>query len=79
MGAACPAFSAAEAERWGLVNKVVPLDRLEQETAEIAYELAGGPRLVLGYTKVGGRAWMADAAGNRVPAPGTGGLSFAAN
>jgi len=46
-----PALSAAEAERWGLVNRVVPLDRLEQETMEIARELAEGPTLVLGYTK----------------------------
>src|SRR5260370_15343510 len=45
------ALSAAEAERWGLVNRVVPLDRLEQETMEIARELAEGPTLVLGYTK----------------------------
>jgi 2-(1,2-epoxy-1,2-dihydrophenyl)acetyl-CoA isomerase len=46
-----PALSAAEAERWGLVNRVVPLDRLEQETTAIARELAEGPTLVLGYTK----------------------------
>src|SRR5260370_4599067 len=46
-----PALSAAEAERWGLVNRVVPLDRLEQETTAIALELAEGPTLVLGYTK----------------------------
>jgi len=46
-----PALSAAEAERWGLVNRVVPLDRLEQETTAIARELAEGPSLVLGYTK----------------------------
>jgi hypothetical protein len=56
-----------------------PLDRLEQETTAIARELAEGPMLVLGYTKVDGRAWMADAAGNQVPASVTGGLSFAAN
>jgi 2-(1,2-epoxy-1,2-dihydrophenyl)acetyl-CoA isomerase len=46
-----PTLSAAEAERWGLVNRVVPLDRLEQETMAIARELADGPTLVLGYTK----------------------------
>ena len=46
-----PRLSAAEAERWGLVNRVVPLDRLEQETTAIARELAEGPTLVLGYTK----------------------------
>jgi 2-(1,2-epoxy-1,2-dihydrophenyl)acetyl-CoA isomerase len=46
-----PALSAPEAERWGLVNRVVPLERLEQETMSIARELAEGPTLVLAYTK----------------------------
>jgi enoyl-CoA hydratase/carnithine racemase len=42
-----PTLSAAEAERWGLVNRVVPLDRLEQETTAIARELAEGLRWCL--------------------------------
>jgi 2-(1,2-epoxy-1,2-dihydrophenyl)acetyl-CoA isomerase len=46
-----PTLSAQEAERWGLVNRVVPLERLEPETMAIARELAEGPTLVLAYTK----------------------------
>jgi 2-(1,2-epoxy-1,2-dihydrophenyl)acetyl-CoA isomerase len=46
-----PTLSAQEAERWGLVNWVVPLQRLEQETLSVARELADGPTLVLAYTK----------------------------
>ncbi|HKV55279.1 MAG TPA: enoyl-CoA hydratase-related protein [Candidatus Binataceae bacterium] len=46
-----PALSAQEAERWGLVNKVVPLERLEHETMTLARELADGPTLVLAYSK----------------------------
>jgi len=46
-----PTLSAPEAERWGLVNRVVPPDRLEAETTELARGLAEGPTLVLGYTK----------------------------
>jgi enoyl-CoA hydratase/carnithine racemase len=46
-----PALSAREAERWGLVNRVAPLERLGEETMTIAHELAEGPTLVLAYTK----------------------------
>jgi enoyl-CoA hydratase/carnithine racemase len=46
-----PTLSALEAERWGLVNWVVPLERLEQATLRVARELADGPTLVLAYTK----------------------------
>jgi 2-(1,2-epoxy-1,2-dihydrophenyl)acetyl-CoA isomerase len=46
-----PTLSAQEAERWGLVNRVVPLERLEQETMSMARDLADGPTLVLAYTK----------------------------
>ena len=45
------ALSTREAERWGLVNWVVPLAELENKTLEIARELAAGATLVLGYTK----------------------------
>jgi enoyl-CoA hydratase/carnithine racemase len=46
-----PTLSAQEAERWGLVNRVVPLERLEHETMSLAHSLAEGPTLVLAYTK----------------------------
>jgi enoyl-CoA hydratase/carnithine racemase len=46
-----PVLSAADAERWGLVTRVVPAERLEQETLEIAQALAEGPTMVLAYTK----------------------------
>jgi 2-(1,2-epoxy-1,2-dihydrophenyl)acetyl-CoA isomerase len=46
-----PTLSAEEAVRWGLVNRVVPLERIEDETMSIARELAEGPTLVLAYTK----------------------------
>jgi enoyl-CoA hydratase/carnithine racemase len=46
-----PVLSAQEAERWGLVNRLVARERLEQETMSIASELAEGPTLVLAYTK----------------------------
>jgi enoyl-CoA hydratase/carnithine racemase len=46
-----PVLSAPEAERWGLVSRVVPLGQLEAETSKLALELGGGPTLVLGLTK----------------------------
>jgi 2-(1,2-epoxy-1,2-dihydrophenyl)acetyl-CoA isomerase len=46
-----PILSAAEAERSGLANRVVPLDQLEAATHELARGLAEGPTLVLSYTK----------------------------
>jgi enoyl-CoA hydratase/carnithine racemase len=45
------AISAAEAERWGLVNRVVPPDQLESETRRWAQELAGRPPDVLALGK----------------------------
>ncbi|MBN1103602.1 MAG: enoyl-CoA hydratase/isomerase family protein [Deltaproteobacteria bacterium] len=33
-------IDAADAERWGLVNRVAPADRLEEETMALAYKLA---------------------------------------
>lgn len=44
-------LSAQEAERWGLVNRVVPLAQLEETTMEWAREFAEGPTLTYGYTK----------------------------
>jgi 2-(1,2-epoxy-1,2-dihydrophenyl)acetyl-CoA isomerase len=46
-----PILSADEAERWGLVNRVVPAEQLEAATTELAQGLAAGPTQVLGYTK----------------------------
>jgi 2-(1,2-epoxy-1,2-dihydrophenyl)acetyl-CoA isomerase len=42
------AFDAAEAERIGLVNRVVPAADLEGETAKLAARLAAGPTLAYG-------------------------------
>jgi 2-(1,2-epoxy-1,2-dihydrophenyl)acetyl-CoA isomerase len=44
-------LSAAEAEAWGLVNRVVPDDQVEQATAELAQQLADGPAWALGQAK----------------------------
>lgn len=41
-------LSAAEAHEWGLVNRVVPLDRLETEALETAARLAAGPTVAYG-------------------------------
>jgi len=41
----------AEAERIGLVNRVVPADRLESETLEMARRIACGPRIAYRYMK----------------------------
>jgi len=46
-----PMLQADEAERWGLVNRVVPLDQLEKATMEWAEELAQGPTRIYGLTK----------------------------
>jgi 2-(1,2-epoxy-1,2-dihydrophenyl)acetyl-CoA isomerase len=44
-------FGAAEAERWGLVNRVIPLAELEEATAKLASRLAKGPALAYAGTK----------------------------
>jgi 2-(1,2-epoxy-1,2-dihydrophenyl)acetyl-CoA isomerase len=44
-------FDAATAERLGLVNRVVPLAALDQETSKLAERLAAGPSAVYGRTK----------------------------
>jgi len=44
-------FDAATAERLGLVNRVVPKERLEAETATLALRLANGPTAVYARTK----------------------------
>ena len=44
-------FDAAEAHRWGLVNHVVPKDKVMDKAWEIARLLAKGPPLVFAATK----------------------------
>jgi 2-(1,2-epoxy-1,2-dihydrophenyl)acetyl-CoA isomerase len=44
-------FDAATAERLGLVNRMVPKEKLEEETAKLAARLAAGPTAVYGRTK----------------------------
>jgi crotonobetainyl-CoA hydratase len=44
-------MDAAEAQRWGLVNEVLPAEKLEDRVSEIARLLAGGPPLVFASIK----------------------------
>ena len=44
-------MDAAEAHRWGLVNEVLPAEKLEDRVWEIARLLAGGPPLVFASIK----------------------------
>jgi 2-(1,2-epoxy-1,2-dihydrophenyl)acetyl-CoA isomerase len=44
-------LSATEAESWGLVNRVVPDDDVDQATAELAQQLADGPAWATGHAK----------------------------
>ena len=44
-------IDAHEAERIGLVNKTVPVDRFKQEVAELANSLAQGPTKIIGRVK----------------------------
>ncbi len=46
-------YSAVEAKALGLVNRVVPLDRLEAETESMALQIAEASRLVLAIGKQG--------------------------
>jgi len=46
-----PIIDAAEAERIGLVNRVVPVEDLDQAVAEWAAELVFGPPIALAQTK----------------------------
>lgn len=55
-----PSLSAQEAERWGLVNRVIPLDQLEEATMTWAHALAQGPTRTYGFTKAAIiRGWQA--------------------
>ena len=44
-------LSAAEAEEWGFVNRVVPDDEVDDAAAELAQQLADGPSWALGHAK----------------------------
>jgi 2-(1,2-epoxy-1,2-dihydrophenyl)acetyl-CoA isomerase len=44
-------FGAADAERWGLINRVVPLAELEATVAKLAGRMAQGPALAYARTK----------------------------
>lgn len=44
-------FGAAEAERWGLINRVVPLAELEATVAKLAGRMAKGPAQAYARTK----------------------------
>jgi 2-(1,2-epoxy-1,2-dihydrophenyl)acetyl-CoA isomerase len=44
-------FDSAEAERWGVVSKVVEDDRLVTETMAMTQRFATGPRVAYGYIK----------------------------
>lgn len=44
-------FDAAQAQEWGLINRVVPAAELPAETAKLARRLAAGPRQALAHTK----------------------------
>lgn len=46
-----PVFGAEEAREWGLVNRVVPPERLQEETWEVARSLAEGPRQAFSIAK----------------------------
>ena len=53
-------LGAAEAERWGLVTRVVDDGGLDAATDELVAELAAGPTRALGYTKLAViRSWEA--------------------
>lgn len=44
-------MGAVEAHRWGLLNEILPPDRLEDRVREVARLLAGGPPLVFAAIK----------------------------
>lgn len=44
-------ISAQQAEAWGLINRVVPDDRLMEETRTLAQEMAALPTKAIGYIK----------------------------
>ncbi len=59
----CRQYSAAEAERMGLVNKVVPFERLEDECVEWAETMMNHSPLALRFMKAGFNAELDGQAG----------------
>jgi enoyl-CoA hydratase/carnithine racemase len=55
-------FDAATLERWNVVNRVLPDDRLAAETMAFAEELAAGPTLAHAATKRVVRAYLEEGA-----------------
>jgi enoyl-CoA hydratase len=55
-------LDAAEAERIGLVNRVVPAAELDTEALAFARRLAAGAPLALRYTKLAVNKWIKDVA-----------------
>jgi naphthoate synthase len=49
----CEQYDAVTAERWGLVNRVVPLDRLEEETVAVCNRMLEMSPLALRLLKAG--------------------------
>lgn len=44
-------FTSEEAERWGIVNRVVPADALGEESGELVRDLASRPPVPIGLSK----------------------------
>jgi 2-(1,2-epoxy-1,2-dihydrophenyl)acetyl-CoA isomerase len=44
-------LSAADCERWGIANRVVPADQLQPTVDELATRLASGPTKAISMTK----------------------------
>jgi len=44
-------IDAREAERMGMINRVVASEALQEETRKMALELAGGPTMAMGIAK----------------------------
>jgi enoyl-CoA hydratase/carnithine racemase len=55
-------FDAAALERWNVVNRVFPDERLAEETMKFAAELAAGPTLAHAATKRLVRAYLEEGA-----------------
>jgi enoyl-CoA hydratase/carnithine racemase len=53
-------YDAATLERWNIVNRVVPDDRLQDEAYALARQLANGPTLAHGATKASLNAFAQD-------------------
>jgi len=66
----CRSYTAQEAERMGLVNTVVPLDRLEEETVQWCREILANSQMAIRCLKAGlnadcdGQAGLQELAGN---------------